>query len=175
MRVAAIAISLFLAGSTCPAQTADKLQEIQKLLVAMDSAKNVEAAWNAMIPQIGAGMKAVFAQAIERDKGEKPENIDAAVVAFTEEVRKQFSSQQMIERLVVPMYDKNFSVEEVHQLRLFYESPVGRKLVKAQPAIMQAAVSQGQAMGQEIVGRIMGDDTFGSCSGSRAATIRIDA
>ena len=160
MKVATIAISLLVAGSTFPAQTPDKLQEIQKLLAAMDSAKNVEAAWNAMIPQIGAGMKALFARAIERDKGEKPENIDAAVVAFTEEVRTQFSSQQMIERMVVPMYDKNFSMEEVHQMRLFYESPVGQKRSEAQPAIMQAAVSQGQTMEQEIVGRIMADDTF---------------
>ena len=160
MKVATIAISLLLAGSICPAQTSEKAQEIQKLLVAMNATKNVEATLAAMWPQMTLNLKQVFTKALEKDKGEKVENVDAAVGVFMDDLRKQFDVPQMIERLVVPIYDQYFTAEEIHQIRLFYESPVGLKLVKSQPEIVQQMVTKATAMAQEIVGRMMTDSEF---------------
>ena len=160
MKLTTLAISLLLASSICPAQTSDKAQEIQKLLVAMNASKSMEVMLAAMWPQMTLNMKQVFTNALQKDKGEKPENVDAAVKVFMDDLREQFDGPHMIERLVIPIYDQYFTAEEIHQIRLFYESPVGLKLVKSQPEIVQQMVPKATAMAKDVIGRMMADSEF---------------
>jgi hypothetical protein len=59
----------------------------------------------------------------------------------------------------IPIYDRNFTHKEIKELIKFYESPIGKRLVEATPAITQESMKVGQEwgerMGQLILNEIM--------------------
>ena len=56
-----------------------------------------------------------------------------------EELTRLFQTGEIIERLI-PVYDKNFSEQELGELIKFYQSPVGQKTLEATPKIMSEAL-----------------------------------
>jgi len=58
--------------------------------------------------------------------------------------------------LLVPIYARHLTREEIEQLIRFYESPIGRRLTAVQPHISQESMVAGQTWG-EAMGRIVGD------------------
>ena len=62
-------------------------------------------------------------------------------------------------KMIVPVYAKHFTHEEVSEMLAFYESDVGRKLAGKLPAIMSESSQLGQqwgmSIGPEIQRRIM--------------------
>jgi len=62
--------------------------------------------------------------------------------------------------LVVPIYDRHLSEEDVDGVSAFYRSPVGRRVIKALPEIMAESQRAGQEWGQGLgmkVGRKIGE------------------
>lgn len=57
---------------------------------------------------------------------------------------------QDLEEVLVGIYDRHFTTEEVRQLLGFYQTPVGRKLLEAQPTIFRESMLAGQEWGQRI-------------------------
>lgn len=49
-------------------------------------------------------------------------------------VEKEFTYDNM-EKLLVPIYSKHFTAQEIKQLLVFYESPVGRKYARELPKV----------------------------------------
>lgn len=77
------------------------------------------------------------------------------------DLRKEFDAEFTVEFLLdsyVPIYARNFSAAEVKELIKFYESPAGRKMVKAIPLIREEAFiigfERGQKLGQRIRERL---------------------
>ena len=62
-------------------------------------------------------------------------------------------------KLVVPVYGKHFTHDEIREMLAFYESDVGKKLAQKQPQIMAESSQMGQqwgmSVGQEIQRRIV--------------------
>ena len=52
--------------------------------------------------------------------------------------------------LIVPIYAKYFSLEEVRQLLAFYQTPLGRKTVEVMPQLTQESMLVGQSWGLDI-------------------------
>ena len=52
--------------------------------------------------------------------------------------------------LIIPVYAKHFSAEELDALIRFYESPVGAKTVRVMPQITREAMQIGQTWGQSL-------------------------
>ena len=52
--------------------------------------------------------------------------------------------------LIIPVYAKHFSIDELDGLIAFYESPVGAKTVRIMPQITREAMQIGQAWGQSL-------------------------
>ena len=50
--------------------------------------------------------------------------------------------------MVVPIYAKYFTHDEIKQLLAFYRTPLGEKLIATLPAIMQESMAAGQKWGQ---------------------------
>lgn len=48
------------------------------------------------------------------------------------------------------VYERHFTTEEIRHLLDFYDTPLGRKLLAAQPKIAQESVEAGQQWGQRI-------------------------
>ena len=71
-----------------------------------------------------------------------PDVRDKIVGIFEEEMRKDFSSEKMVE-MAIPIYDKYFSLDELKQLITVYESPIGQKLITVLPQITRESFDAG--------------------------------
>ena len=54
------------------------------------------------------------------------------------------------EALVVPVYDRHFSADELRQLIAFYQSPIGQKMISEQPAVLQESMEAGRQWGRKL-------------------------
>lgn len=76
---------------------------------------------------------------------------------FWEDFKKEVTPEDLV-NMVVPIYAKYFNDNDIQQLLVFYNSPVGKKLTGALPAItqesMQAGMQWGQQVGQKIQQRL---------------------
>jgi hypothetical protein len=52
--------------------------------------------------------------------------------------------------VLLVVYDRHFSTDELRQLLAFYRSPIGRKLLDAQPGILRESMAAGQEWGQKV-------------------------
>ncbi len=52
--------------------------------------------------------------------------------------------------LIVPIYAKHFTHDEIKQLLAFYQTPLGQKMIANQPAIMQESMEAGQEWGGQL-------------------------
>ena len=69
---------------------------------------------------------------------------------FTKEIR----ADELVD-LVVPLYDRYYTRQEIHELTAFYQSPVGQKTVKVLPRLSAEAISIGQDWGRTVAERAM--------------------
>ena len=52
--------------------------------------------------------------------------------------------------LLLPVYQKHLSLEDINNMNAFYETPTGRKFAEKTPAITQESMQAGQLWGQKI-------------------------
>lgn len=71
-----------------------------------------------------------------------------------EEVVAGFDPDEMIE-LVIPIYERHFTHDEIKELIAFYESRLGKKLIEKLPHIMQESMSVGEQWGQDIAEKVI--------------------
>jgi hypothetical protein len=57
--------------------------------------------------------------------------------------------QELLDRIAL-LYANRFSTEELHAVRDFYLTPVGKKFVESQSELVQQSMVLGQAWGREI-------------------------
>jgi hypothetical protein len=77
-----------------------------------------------------------------------------APAGFWDEFAKEVDPQELIE-MIVPIYKKHLSHDDIRASIAFYESPAGRHLVANQPAILQDSMAVGQQWGQRLSQRAM--------------------
>ncbi|EQD35936.1 conserved hypothetical protein, secreted [mine drainage metagenome] len=77
--------------------------------------------------------------------------------------------QKMID-LIVPIYRRNFTEQDVKGLLAFYRTPLGQKMLRMQPVIMRESMQAGEQFGREQVEQRIGQlktegklDTAGKC------------
>ena len=68
---------------------------------------------------------------------------------FWEEFQKEISIDELVD-LLVPIYAKYYSDEELVQLTAFYRSPLGQKFTDKLPAITHESFNVGQEWGKKI-------------------------
>jgi uncharacterized protein len=73
---------------------------------------------------------------------------------FFEKFHSKLDLQKLID-LAVPLYDKYYTDEDIKGLIQFYETPLGKKTVKALPNLMAELTDAGQKMGQDVARQSM--------------------
>jgi hypothetical protein len=122
-------------AQTSPADQASKRVEIRKL-IELTGAANISAdALRQIIEPLKAGFPGV------------PEE-------FWNTFAKEVRSDELID-LVIPIYDKYYTRDEIHDLTLFYQSPVGQKTIKVLPKLSADAIEAGQEWGKMVADRAM--------------------
>ena len=130
-----ILIALSFSSFALSAQDSTKIKHIQQFMEVTGSAKlgmqvltNVTAAYRNIYPD--------------------------ASNDFWDEFIKEVDPQALV-NLVIPVYEKNFSDEDIVQLIAFYQTPLGKKVVEKMPAIMQESMQIGAAWGKQITEKVM--------------------
>ena len=133
--LAVLALTLFCAGpAMSQAGNAAKQQDIRKLMELTGAAKVGQ--------QIAAQMIPMFKQS----NPQVPQK-------FWDDVMKEFDAKSMID-LVVPIYDRHLTHDDVKGLIVFYQSPLGRKMTSVMPQIAQESMQVGQQWGMQIAQRV---------------------
>ncbi len=58
-------------------------------------------------------------------------------------------------KIVVPIYDKYFTEEDIDQIIIFYKTPIGKKMLELSPKIYIEAMEAGKLWGEEIAYKII--------------------
>lgn len=73
---------------------------------------------------------------------------------FWDTFAKEVHSDELID-LVIPIYDKYYTRDEIRDLTSFYQSPVGQKTIKVLPQLSAEAIDAGQEWGKMVADRAM--------------------
>lgn len=71
---------------------------------------------------------------------------------FWNDFEKEFSTDAIkdLTEMLVPVYQKHLSIEDLNQIIEFYKSPVGKKFADKTPMIAEESMQIGQAWGMKI-------------------------
>lgn len=94
------------------------------------------------------------AQVMDQLLGSFKQSNPAVPAKFWDDLRGELNAGQLTE-LVVPIYDRHLSHDDVKQVIAFYESPAGRKLISVQPQIVAESMKAGQDWGRAAAERIL--------------------
>jgi hypothetical protein len=156
MRLAAT-LSLVLALAAPAIAAADPLTPAKRAdiarLIAMAGGSNIAGQFAAIASRQFFGML----------KASQPQIPDRAIAIMEREMNILFTEQLDapggLTEMVVPIYDRHFTHEELRGIIAFYETPVGRKAITVLPQVMQesmlAGQRWGQALGPEIERRVL--------------------
>lgn len=73
---------------------------------------------------------------------------------FWDNFIKEVNAESLIE-LIIPIYDKYLTHEEIKDIIRFYESPSGRKLIKVLPSITEESMEAGRNWGKDISNKLI--------------------
>jgi hypothetical protein len=121
-------------GSSAAAQDSVKIKRIHQLMDVMGSGK--------------LGVQ-VMSNVIDAFKKQNP-NVDPQ---FWDELKKEINVNDLV-NMVVPIYAKYFTDDDIQQMIAFYNSPIGKKYVASLPAITQESMHVGMEWGQQLAQKV---------------------
>lgn len=101
-----------------------------------------------------SGSTGMGSQMMDQMLGSFQQNMPTVPQKFWDDFRTEVDANEIVE-LIAPVYAKHFNASDVAALIKFYESPVGRKLMKSQPAILQESMAIGQQYSQDVATKLM--------------------
>ncbi len=72
---------------------------------------------------------------------------------FWEDFKKEIRAED-IENMIIPIYDKYYTENDIEQLIAFYNSPIGKKMISTMPQVIQESMVVGQNWGKQIIEKI---------------------
>ena len=79
---------------------------------------------------------------------------DSVGSAFWKKFRGKVRTQELVD-MVVPIYARHFTQEELEQLLAFYQSPIGKRFVEEQPLLLRESMEAGAAWGRKLAEEAM--------------------
>ena len=73
---------------------------------------------------------------------------------FWQDFMAEINADEMID-LVIPIYQKYLTEEDIQAINAFYNTPEGKKLIRVQPLIIQESMQVGQQWGEEIARKVI--------------------
>jgi hypothetical protein len=129
-------VAVLLPGGALAQQAdAQRLAEARALLGVMQIEKQID------------GMGVAMAQAMTRDMLESQPKLNQRVLQLTMEesiqgIKRSASSPGGLYDALAESYASQFTVEELRQIREFYQSPVGARMLLAAPEVMKQVMPQ---------------------------------
>jgi hypothetical protein len=73
---------------------------------------------------------------------------------FWGDFMKEVHTDELVD-LIVPVYDRNLTHDDVKELIRFYQSPTGKKFVSVLPKVTQESMAVGEKWGREMAMKVM--------------------
>jgi uncharacterized protein len=73
---------------------------------------------------------------------------------FWSDFMKEVHTDELVD-LIVPVYDRNLTHDDVKQLIHFYETPTGKKFVSVLPKITQESMVVGEKWGRDLAQKVV--------------------
>lgn len=73
---------------------------------------------------------------------------------FWSDFMKEVHTDELVD-LIVPVYDRNLTHDDIRELIRFYESPTGKKFVSVLPKITQESMVVGEKWGRDLATKVM--------------------
>lgn len=145
--VAAVVLTLSpLAHADVPHPTGPKADDIRKLLIMTGSA------------QLGTQVMGQLMGSMKKAMPNVPER-------FWNDFQKEVRTDELID-LIIPVYDRNLTADDIKALIKFYETPAGKKFVSVLPQITQESMTAGEGWGrglaQKVIDRLKAEDAAAS-------------
>jgi N-glycosylase/DNA lyase len=121
------------------------LNGIALLGFSQDSAKI--ASIRELLEVTGSGKLGV--QAVQNMIASYRQNLPSVPEEFWSEFMKEVNTE-VLTTMVIPIYDKYYSLEELNAIIAFYKTPIGKKVIATLPQIMQESMQAGQSWGKEV-------------------------
>ena len=77
------------------------------------------------------------------------QSIDNVPDKFWDEITKEINADTLVS-MIIPIYEKYFTDEEILQMIAFYETPVGKKVIATLPDIMKESMATGEEWGKQV-------------------------
>ena len=138
-------VSLFAWAASALAQVESSKADDIKHLIEVSGSDQMAAEW---VSEFGNQLKNALSQS-----SSSPERSQQIVGAFIQKLSDRFSAEW--KDLLVGIYDRHLSQEEVKELIKFYESPLGRRLKDAMPKITEESTQAGLKRGGELIQEIL--------------------
>lgn len=138
MRKILLCFVLFWMGTMCvSAQTDNYDASVKKMLLVSGGAET----FKVVVPQMISMMKA---------------QLPDVPASYWDEVQSEFSKAAFDElvALLVPVYKKHLSQQDIEAVIKFYETPAGKKMAAASPQISSESMQIGQQWGMQLAGKI---------------------
>ena len=134
LSISAIIFNVAGAEPDKPKVPAEKVTEIQKTLRLVGMEK--------LLVQMKTQMFSMFREKMK----EVPED-------YWKRAEAKFDTSELI-AMIVPLYDKYYTMEDLKAVNAFYESPAGQKVLSTLPQITEESMKLGQAWGEEVAKRV---------------------
>ncbi|HEX8372769.1 MAG TPA: DUF2059 domain-containing protein [Chthoniobacterales bacterium] len=95
------------------------------------------------------GAESMMRQMITQMIGQMQKGMPAAPAGFWEKFSAKMDTREFME-MIIPVYDKYYTLEDLRAANAFYSSAAGKRMVSTMPQIMSESMKMGQAWGEKI-------------------------
>jgi hypothetical protein len=143
---AALTLAIPCFAQTVPALDPAVVTAVKEMMAAMKVRDVMAAGMQQMQQTMPQAMRNSTAQMVNGNPTMSAERKQQALAQFEKdwpkvqaEMQALFSDASLLDDMLaemVPLYASNYSVDEIHQLSAFYQSPVGQKMLATTPKLM---------------------------------------
>lgn len=119
-----------------------KTEDIRRLMVLTGTAGVMERMIGPLMESQEGAMKKM-----------RPDIPEEFWVELNKQLKQEFHVQELVD-LLIPIYEKYYTHDDVRQLIAFYESPIGKKSIAVLPQIQAESMAAGREWGRALGERI---------------------
>jgi uncharacterized protein len=140
-------LSVFSCAGAADSPDAARLAESRAIMAAMHMDRQIDA--------MASAMSGTFAKAFNNGAtGLNPRIAEISMGESMAAMKDQAMRPGGLVDTVAQAYAVRFSLDDLRQIRAFYESSVGQRFLAATPEMMQQVMQQAVAMGREVAPRV---------------------
>lgn len=98
--------------------------------------------------QMGVAVAGQIAQVLRKARPDIPERVLSALPEVVDGVISENLVQ--LKEVVIPIYEKHFTGDEIKELIRFYSTPLGQKAIREMPVLMSESMQAGQEWGKSL-------------------------